>query len=112
MERYLIDEGYLAEIETALKNTTWKYIDLDDYINKKSHMKDANGVPRNYNNHADGRERAAMDALSGNKTGFAIPVASAIVASVDPARRFPPVIADLFAKISADFGLNKAGGGG
>ncbi|MBF0427533.1 MAG: hypothetical protein HQL94_01310 [Magnetococcales bacterium] len=48
--------------------------------------------------------------IKSNKTRLAIPVTNAIIATDDLTRRFPQAIAELFEKISTDFGLKKAGG--
>ena len=103
IEEHLIHEGYLPEVEEVLKTTEWKNKDLDEYIRKHQGEKRKKNEVRDYTVEK-GREIAAIDALSGNKTDLAIPVASSISKTTDPGRRFPSVILDLLRKMSEDFG--------
>lgn len=57
-----------------------------------------------------GRERAAADAMKGQKTRLAKPLAHQIVNLADRNRRFPSTIAALFKAIGTAHGLVKAGG--
>jgi len=107
-ETQLIDEGYLPEIEAAFDLVYNKIGFLDDYINQKHGTPGKKGVIRDYKI-ADGRRKAACDAMSSSKTRMAEPLASALSALPDEARRFPPHIRTLFEKISADHGLEQAG---
>lgn len=111
-ETQLVAEGYLPEIE-AIFNKIFNKIEgkerfLDDYINQKNGIPGKKGIARDYGS-ANGRQKAACDAMSENKTRIAEPLASAIVAISDETRRFPTLIRAMFGKISADHGLKQAG---
>lgn len=102
-EGHLLD-SYMDAIETTFEAVLGKG-EFDKYIanfDSKPGKKVA-GKPttRDYKG-ADGRKRAAMDLLSERKTRLAAPVATAIVALADPARRIPPAIRKLFDKIAED----------
>lgn len=105
-EKQLIDEGYLPEVEKALNETHGTNNFLDDYITKNQGQKGKGGVLRDYSI-AGGREIAAIDALRGNKTKMAIPIATEISEMTDTLRRFPSKVLELFQKISQDLGLPK-----
>ena len=114
-ETQLIAEGYMAEIEAALDATSGEAAFLDGFIRKHhglSYGKTKDGTDKGSRDYksAGGRERAAADAMKGQKTRLAKPLARQIVGLADPLRRFPSTIAVLFKTIGTAHGLVKAGG--
>jgi putative ATP-dependent endonuclease of the OLD family len=114
-ETQLIAEGYMAEIEAALDATSGEAAFLDGFIVKNhglSYGKFKDGTDKGTRDYksAGGRERAAADAMKGQKTRLAKPLARQIVGLADPLRRFPSTIAALFKTIGTAHGLVKAGG--
>jgi putative ATP-dependent endonuclease of OLD family len=107
-ETQLVAEGYLPEIEATLDLVMGKAGYLDDYIARFDGKPGKNGTMRDYKT-ADGRQRAACDALSENKTRMAEPLASTLAAIADEGRRFPAHIRTLFQKISGEHGLKQVG---
>ena len=107
-ERQLVADGYLPEIEATLEQLEGKVSFLDDYITRMQGKSGKKGVPRDYTV-ADGRQKAACDAMSENKTRMAEPLATTLCAIPDEPRRFPAHIRALFEKISADHGLTQNG---
>lgn len=103
-ESQLVGENYLPEIETALDVMDGKAGYLDRYIADLNGQNKKKGVVRDYKS-AGGRERAALDALEGNKTSSAKHVAAVIADHRDPARRFPTQIRALFEVIGQVHGL-------
>jgi len=108
-ESQLIDEGYMKEIEKALDaiNGTKSY--LDAFIDELHGAKGKKGVIRDYKS-AGGRERAAFDAMSAEKTSMSKHLGQVIASLPDPTRRFPAKIRELFDKISAHSGFMKDDG--
>ncbi|HMU31955.1 MAG TPA: AAA family ATPase [Nitrospira sp.] len=106
-ERQLIADGYLPEIEDAFDQVEGKDSFLDDYITRMDGKAGKKGVVRDYMV-ADGRQKAACDAMSENKTRMAEPLATTLCAITDVSRRFPATIKALFEKMSADHGLSQA----
>ena len=114
-ETQLIAEGYMAEIEAALDATSGEAAFLDTFIKKyhgRSYGSFKDGTDKGTRDYqsAGGRERAAADAMKGQKTRLAKPLAHQIVGLADPLRRFPSTIAALFKTIGTAHGLVKAGG--
>lgn len=114
-ETQLIAEGYMAEIEAALDATSGEVAFLDGFIKKNhglSYGKFKDGTDKGTRDYksAGGRERAAADAMKGQKTRLAKPLAHQIVGHADPLRRFPSTLAALFKTIGAAHGFTKAGG--
>ena len=107
-ERQLVAEGYLPEIEATFNDVEGKAAFLDDYIARMNGKTGKKGVIRDYTV-ADGRLKAACDAMSESKTRMAEPLATTLSGIADEARRFPASIRSLFAKITADHGLTQAG---
>ena len=107
-ETQLVAEGYLPEIEAIFDQVEGKAAFLDDYIGQMHGKPGKKETTRDYRS-ADGRQKAACDAMSENKTRMAEPLASALSAITDEARRFPNHIRAMFDKISADHGLEQAG---
>ncbi|MBU2860053.1 AAA family ATPase [Acidithiobacillus ferrooxidans] len=105
-ETQLIAEGYLPEIEATFDQVEGEAGFLDDYISRMDGKSGKKKTTRDYKT-ADGRQKAARDALSENKTRMAEPLAFSLSAIADEARRFPTRIRALFEKISADHGLDK-----
>jgi putative ATP-dependent endonuclease of the OLD family len=109
IEAELIRDGYLPQVSEAFDKVSGPGF-LDGYI------KEHNGRPgpkkagveytREYTS-AGGRERAAIDALRGNKGNVASSLAEVIAALPDPARRIPTTVAQFFAEISKHFGLSR-----
>ncbi|OYY92247.1 MAG: ATP-dependent endonuclease [Hydrogenophilales bacterium 28-61-23] len=113
-ETQLIAEGYMAEIEAALNAVSGEAAFLDGFIAKNhglSYGKFKDGTDKGSRDYksAGGRERAAADAMKGQKTRLAKPLAHQIVGFADPARKFPSTIDHLFQIIGARHGLPKAG---
>ena len=81
---------------------------LDDYIGMMHGKSGKKKTTRDYKT-ADGREKAACDAMSENKTRMAEPLATSLCAITDEGRRFPSNIRALFEKMSVDHGLVQAG---
>lgn len=106
-ESQLVEEKYLPEIESALDAMDGKAGYLDRYIAELHGQNKKKNVVRDYKS-AGGRERAALDALEGNKTSGARHVATAISSHKDPARRFPTKIQALFEIIGQAHALKKA----
>jgi putative ATP-dependent endonuclease of OLD family len=114
-ETQLIAEGYMTEIEAALNATSGDAAFLDSFIAKNhglSYGKNKDGTDKGVRDYisAGGRERAAADAMKGQKTRLAKPLAHQIVSLADQNRRFPSTIAALFKAIGTAHGLVKAGG--
>jgi putative ATP-dependent endonuclease of the OLD family len=114
-ETQLIAEGYMTEIEAALNVTSGDAAFLDSFIAKNhglSYGKNKDGTDKGVRDYksAGGRERAAADAMKGQKTRLAKPLAQQIVSLADQNRRFPSTIAALFKAIGSAHGLVKAGG--
>ncbi|MBH2008930.1 MAG: AAA family ATPase [Xanthomonadaceae bacterium] len=114
-ETQLIAEGYMVEIEGALNLVSGEAAFLDGFIAKNhglSYGKFKDGTDKGSRDYkcAGGRERAAADAMKGQKTRLAKPLAHQIVGLADSARRFPSTIGNLFKTIGAAQGLTKAGG--
>jgi putative ATP-dependent endonuclease of the OLD family len=107
-ETQLVAEGYLPEIETTFNLVEGKAAFLNDYIDSMHGKNGKKGVIRDYAV-ADGRQRAACDAMSESKTRMAEPLATTLCAIADEARGFPANIRALFEKMSADHGLSQAG---
>lgn len=103
-ETQLVAEGYLPEIEATFNQVEGEAAFLDDYIESMHGRPGKKRTTRDYKA-ADGRQKAACDAMSENKTRMAEPIASALCAINDEARRFPVHIKALFEKMSADYGL-------
>ncbi|MDP9123355.1 MAG: AAA family ATPase [Pseudomonadota bacterium] len=119
-EAQLISEGYQAEMEAALdevlgESPYWDGVGaepapkpfLDPYMETLHGAKRKDKSIRDYKA-ANGREVATLDAVRGNKTRMARPVAEKIVALADPAERFPSQIAKLFAILANKHGVPKA----
>jgi putative ATP-dependent endonuclease of OLD family len=99
----------MAEIEAALNEVSGEAAFLDGFIAQNhGHTYGKDKGSRDYKS-AGGRERAAADAIKGQKTRLAKPLAHQIVGLADPARRFPSTIDSLFKIISDAQGLTKAG---
>ncbi len=114
-ETQLIAEGYMNEIEAALNATSGDATFLSSFIAKNhglSYGKNKDGTDKGTRDYmsAGGRERAAADAMKGQKTRLAKPLAHQIVNLADRNRRFPSTIAALFKAIGTAHGLVKAGG--
>ncbi len=107
-ETQLVAEGYLPEIEAIFDQIEGKGGFLDDYIDRMHGKPGKHKTTRDYRS-ADGRLQAASDAMSENKTRMAEPLALALSAITDEARRFPNHIRVIFDKISVDHGLEQAG---
>ena len=107
-ETQLVAEGYLPEIELIFDQVEGQAAFLDDYIGRMHGKSGKKGTTRDYKS-TDGRQKASCDAMSENKTRMAEPLASALSAITDEARRFPNHIRAMFDKISADHGLEQAG---
>lgn len=107
-ETQLVAEGYLPEIEATFDQVESKAAFLDDYITRMQGKSGKKGMIRDYTV-ADGRQKAACNAMSENKTRMAEPLATALCTIADEARRFPTNIRALFEKMSADHGLSQAG---
>lgn len=107
-ESYLVHQGY----EDVITGTLAKYHDEERYIYKK--IEELHGQKRRKNQTRDyksegGFQRALIDDLSSsNKTGYARPVAEAIISSEDESKRFPGKIRELFETISNDLGLKRS----
>jgi putative ATP-dependent endonuclease of the OLD family len=114
-ETQLIAEGYMTEIEAALNVASGDAAFLDSFIAKNHGLSDGknkDGTDKGVRDYisAGGRERAAADAMKGQKTRLAKPLAQQIVSLADQNRRFPSTIAALFKAIGTAHGLVKAGG--
>jgi len=106
-ELQLLAEDYLPQIEAALDEAHGVTDFLTAYISKHDGESRGKGKGVRDYSKADGRQLAAIDALKTMKTRVAVPLATAICSMVDPARRFPSKIAELFEAISKDQGLAK-----
>lgn len=107
-ETQLVAEGYLPEIEATFDLVEGKAGYLDDYIGLMHGKPGKKKTTRDYKT-ADGRQKAACDAMSENKTRMAEPLASSLSAITDETRRFPTHIRALFERISDDHGLKQVG---
>lgn len=106
-ESQLIAENYVMEIEAALEAMDGKAGYLNRFIDELHGQNKTKTVVRDYKS-AGGRERAALDALEGNKTSAAKHVATVISSHIDAARRYPSQITALFEIIGEAHGLKKA----
>lgn len=109
-ERQLVAEGYLPEIEATFNEVEGHADFLGDYIARMNGKTGKKGVIRDYTV-ADGRLKAACDAMSESKTRMAEPLATTFCSIVDEARRFPANIRALFEKMSANHGLTQVSEG-
>jgi putative ATP-dependent endonuclease of OLD family len=114
-ETQLIKEGYMAEIEAALNAVSDEDAFLDAFIAKNHGLgygkfKDGTDKESRDYKSTGGRERAAVDAMKGQKTRLAKPLAHQIAGLADPSRRFPSTIARLLEIMSAAHGLIKEEG--
>lgn len=107
-ETQLVAEGYLPEIEATFDKVMGKTGFLDDYIDRLHGKEGKKGKRRDYRG-TNGRETAACDALSENKTRMAEPLALALADIPDEPRRFPAQVRALFKTISVDHGLAQSG---
>ncbi|MBF0631270.1 MAG: AAA family ATPase [Magnetococcales bacterium] len=107
IEKYFVANGYVKEIEEALYQE--KKLSVDDYMKEHEGQQRRKSIIRNYKE--EGRDAAVLDIINENKTDLAIPVATAITETENLTRRVPEKIAELFEKISIDFGIPKVGGG-
>jgi len=98
----------LPEIEATFDQVAGKVNYLSDYITRMNGKTGKKGGLRDYSV-IDGRQKAACDAMSENKTRMAEPLATTLSLIDDEARRFPAHIKALFEKMSADHGLSQAG---
>lgn len=106
-ESYLVSEKYIDALTTMLDSYHKQTDYLDqEFIPVMEKQKGKNGSTKDYRSEG-GRERALIDALSLGKTRYGSPVAHAIIALDDEARRFPPKIRSLLEKVSSDLGLPK-----
>jgi putative ATP-dependent endonuclease of OLD family len=103
-ESYLVYQGY----EDVIIKMLDKYHDTDNYIEMKIDElhgeKGKKGRIRDYKSEG-GLQRALIDILSQNKTGYAGPLSMEIISIEDKARRFPGKILELFETVSKDLGL-------
>lgn len=106
-ESQLIVEGYMAEIELAFNEMTGSTTALDEYIDDKHGQKAKGGILRDYKS-AGGRERAALDAMSGAKTSLSKHLAKVLSELKDPERRFPTKIKCLFEIMGMAHGITEA----
>ena len=106
-ESQLLAEGYLSEIKSALDAMDGKAGYLDRYIDELHGQNKKKNVVRDYHS-AGGLERAALDALEGNKTSAAKHLATVISGHADAARRYPMRIKALFEIVGQAHGLSKA----
>lgn len=107
-ETQLVADGYLPEIEAIFDQVEGRKDFLADYIGRMHGKLGKKETIRDYHS-ADGRQKAACDAMSDSKTRMAEPLASALSAITDEARRFPNHIRVMFDKMSVDHGLEQAG---
>jgi putative ATP-dependent endonuclease of OLD family len=105
-ESQLLGEGYMVEINQALNDMSGSQSFLDEYIAELHGAKAKGGVVRDYQS-AGGRERAALDAMSGNKTKVAKYLGHAITSHHDKERQFPTKIKELFEIMSSAHGLSR-----
>lgn len=105
LEGYLMDEGYFDAFLAAIKAVT-EDDGLDKYIaqldGKLGKQVDGKETTRDYKG-TDGRKRAALDMIRERKTRYATPLATAILALADPARRVPKRVGELFDIIGKRF---------
>jgi putative ATP-dependent endonuclease of OLD family len=103
-ESYLVYQGY----EDVIIKMLDKYHDTENYIDMKIDelhgAKGKKGRIRDYKSEG-GLQRALIDILSQNKTGYAGPLSIEIISIEDKARRFPGKILELFETVSKDLGL-------
>lgn len=104
LEKQLLVDGYLPEIEKAFDETNDRKSFLDNYIASLHGQPGKKGVPRNYKV-PDGRILAALDAMREKKTDMAVPIATTIANAKNPERRVPPKVAEIFEIVSKDFGF-------
>jgi hypothetical protein len=107
--KYLVDDGYLPEIEIALNKTYGETDYLTDYITRMQGQRKSKTEWRDYSG-ADGHKKAGVDALSADKSRLAIPVASAITAATDTTRRIPRRINEILGKISKGCAISSRSG--
>ncbi len=110
LEAYLLADGYMDAFEAAIETYAGAGA-LDKYIDELDGkpLKKVEGVEllRDYKSEG-GRQRAALDMVSRDKTRFATPIAMAVLKLADSNRRVPPLVAKLLDAIGADFALPKA----
>lgn len=109
-ERYLVAEGYIAELEQALSDAHDEPNYLDTYIHQNHGQKKKGGAIRDYKTAASGRADALIDALHRHKTMCAKPVAKRIIQTATPSRRVPPAIRQIYDAVADRFQLSKWSG--
>jgi putative ATP-dependent endonuclease of OLD family len=114
-ETYLIHEGYQNEIVEAI----CEYEDVENYVDsymsrmqgqnrKKKTAKKLNiSITRDYTIKS-GYNDALIDLCLEKKTEYALPVAKKIVANIDADKRIPSKVTELFDKLAAKLGIQKA----
>ncbi|UHQ23786.1 AAA family ATPase [Lysobacter sp. 5GHs7-4] len=109
LEAHLMNEDYLDAFEVAIANYVGPTA-LDEYIanlnGKEGKTIDGATQIRDYSG-AEGRKRAAHDMVSGKKTRYATPLATAVLTLADPERRVPKLVAKLLDVIGKRFDLKK-----
>lgn len=103
-ETQLTAEGYQDQIEIALNTLSDSGTYLTDYMQSHHGQKAKGGVLRDYTS-VGGQERAMADAMAGEKTKLARPLALAISSMENAQRRFPTQVKVLFEIIGQAHGL-------
>lgn len=109
LEAHLMHEDYLDAFEaaiTAFAGATGLQQYIAELDGKSGPKFEGKATTRDYKGD-EGRKRAAVDMVSGKKTRYAVPLANAIIASTDPRRRVPRLVAELFDVIGRKFSLTK-----
>ncbi|MDD5090737.1 MAG: AAA family ATPase [Candidatus Wallbacteria bacterium] len=111
-EKYLLESGYGNEIEAILDDLNgegWVSTQINKLNGKlrKSHSTEKicatckqhifKGEKRDYSG-TDGKKNALADFMLKDKTRLAVPIARAIL-SLDKARRYPPLVDEIFKKV-------------
>ena len=112
-EKYLIDNGFQAEIIKAINSTLGEDFFPDEYINEQHGQKRKGGSEKNYKLE-DGSviptalDVALLDCMSENKTKFAEPIAIEILSKEDENGDWliPIKVKELFVKMNEDLKLN------
>lgn len=106
-EKYILDEGYAAEIEKTIVDVEESKTAIDDYIALMHGQNKSKNVKRDYKSHG-GRERAILDMLLQDKARYARRLAQTIVTLQDTKRRFPKLFEKLLATIANDLSIPRA----
>ncbi|MFC1926704.1 ATP-dependent endonuclease [Chloroflexota bacterium] len=108
-ETYLVAQGYCDVIEIMLNSVNNTENFVSDYIERMDGQRRRGDVVRDYTGE-EGRKRAIVDILYGDKTKYAAPLARAITSLEEAKRRIPKKVKEMFGKIESEWRIPVASG--